>query len=672
MLTFEAGRVFKVVMNKFRYIKLFVMLVLFVLMLTTLHGQDLRMQFDSMKRAHQTGYNQFVEQADQEFADFLRKNWQSFEVHSGHVFTPKPKPTEIPKSGKVQPKVLELKLDEPVPIEIFDELVMPVNYKSSLYLGTPKSAYFDFYGDQVVVNYDSSFDFDLASGITRESVAAFWEEAARSDYRGVLDQLLALKQSYSLNDFGYYLLVKRFCEHTQSTVPIQRLSAWFILAKSKYKVKIGFNKKEVHLMLPCRQKVYGKNYFMHNGQPFYVMDFIEGQLFSYQSDYPGAYLTMDFSFTKPLVLKDSVAMKEVNFHLEDKKYQFELAYNLNAIELYQAIPPIELEGYFNAQLSALSRNSILKSLAPVVQDMDEYQAVSFLLGMVQNGFDYQIDEEQFGYEKAFFPEEMLHFSFSDCEDRAVFFAYLVENLIGRKVIGLDYPSHVATAVNFSEDVAGDYYMYNGKKYVVCDPTYVNAPIGVSMNDMLTSDATVIQKETDEWSWASISRLLNNLGIGGEVSVNGTVSSNTGRTVSVRHQQGFYTAGQETITADRSVIALGTGDELQWMKSFLTSDEVMGITRGNGDESYVLLEQPGQRMLVRISASGEMDWEKEIAEAEPALEGANHQIVVYSTEGNQLAGKTYAETAYFSGDPLAFRNGNILVSIPIYKRAVTDR
>lgn len=62
-------------------------------------------------------------------------------------------------------------------------------------------------------------------------------------------------------------------------------------------------------------------------------------------------------------------------------------------------------------------------------------------------------KDQFGREKYFFAEETLFYPLSDCEDRAIFFAILIRNLLGLDVIGLDYPGHIATAVHFSNDVS---------------------------------------------------------------------------------------------------------------------------------------------------------------------------------------------------------------------------
>jgi hypothetical protein len=48
---------------------------------------------------------------------------------------------------------------------------------------------------------------------------------------------------------------------------------------------------------------------------------------------------------------------------------------------------------------------------------------------------------------------------------------------------LYYPNHLATAVKFNEAVSGDCIDLSDGRYFVCDPTYVNAVIGMTMSGM---------------------------------------------------------------------------------------------------------------------------------------------------------------------------------------------
>jgi hypothetical protein len=59
------------------------------------------------------------------------------------------------------------------------------------------------------------------------------------------------------------------------------------------------------------------------------------------------------------------------------------------------------------------------------------------------------------------------------------------------VILVFYPGHLATAVAFKESVEGDYINLNGKRYTICDPTYIGAPVGETMPEMDNKTAKVI-------------------------------------------------------------------------------------------------------------------------------------------------------------------------------------
>ena len=99
---------------------------------------------------------------------------------------------------------------------------------------------------------------------------------------------------------------------------------------------------------------------------------------------------------------------------------------------------------------------------------------------MQTAFEYKTAENQFGFDKPYFPDEMFVYPYSDCKDRAVLFAYLVRSLLDLKVIGLLFTNHLSTAVHFNTAVAGRTVRYNGVDYVMSDPTYIGAPVGLEM------------------------------------------------------------------------------------------------------------------------------------------------------------------------------------------------
>ena len=70
---------------------------------------------------------------------------------------------------------------------------------------------------------------------------------------------------------------------------------------------------------------------------------------------------------------------------------------------------------------------------------------------------------------------------------------LCTSLLGLEAVGLDYPGHVATGVNFNSDIDGDYVIWEETKYTVCDPTYINAEEGMAMPDFKKIKPEIIKK-----------------------------------------------------------------------------------------------------------------------------------------------------------------------------------
>ena len=60
-----------------------------------------------------------------------------------------------------------------------------------------------------------------------------------------------------------------------------------------------------------------------------------------------------------------------------------------------------------------------------------------------------------------------------------------------EVILVYYPGHLAMAVHFTDDVEGDHIMLDGRKFVVCDPTYIRSSVGETMPGMSNNEAKVI-------------------------------------------------------------------------------------------------------------------------------------------------------------------------------------
>ncbi len=67
---------------------------------------------------------------------------------------------------------------------------------------------------------------------------------------------------------------------------------------------------------------------------------------------------------------------------------------------------------------------------------------------------------------------------------------------------MNYPGHIATAVRFTENIPGSYYLIDNERYVICDPTYINAPVGACMPDYAKSEVTIVRLKNTQVSNSS--------------------------------------------------------------------------------------------------------------------------------------------------------------------------
>jgi hypothetical protein len=335
------------------------------------------------------------------------------------------------------------------------------------------------------------------SRINKEAVSDYWSALSRSEYQGLLQQLKQQKKSLQLNDWAYASLIHKLAMAIENNRRNESaLLSWFLLAKSGYKARIAFDSSSIFLLVPSQHEMFEVSYFTFSGKRYYAVSFDgrkqkPGQVYTYDGEYPDASKAFDMQVTDVVASNDKDERRHLSFNFEGKQYNIDVAYDRGRVKFFSNYPQLNLNLYFGSGVYKVTATPLQKQLAEHMQGMSEQQAVNFLLRFVQTSLQYETDEKQFGEENYLFPEETLFYPYSDCEDRAVLFAWLVQSLLGLQVVGLDYPGHVATAVHFKEMVPGDSVNYQGKRYVIADPTYTNAIAGMTMPEFKKFRPTVI-------------------------------------------------------------------------------------------------------------------------------------------------------------------------------------
>jgi hypothetical protein len=137
--------------------------------------------------------------------------------------------------------------------------------------------------------------------------------------------------------------------------------------------------------------------------------------------------------------------------------------------IFKNYPVVDFESYFNIPLSKETYGSLIPLLKRNIKGMSQIKGVDYLMRFTRNAFLYEPDEDNFGKEKRLSPEQTLFSDYSDCDDRAALFFYLVKEIYNLPMITLLYPTHITMAVKF-EKAVGKPISYNGSNYYVCEPT----------------------------------------------------------------------------------------------------------------------------------------------------------------------------------------------------------
>lgn len=441
-------------------------------------------EFDTFRQSIQQEHQAFRDKNDSIFSQFLKSSWTTFDVlYKSKPEKVKPKiPPIVGKTLKKLPSNLEKISDDSSQSKLIirpEKKEIPAEKREQLEFeesGSNSILNINFYGSKSKLTYPK--ESPQISQISTEGINSYFDKAINSTviYR-MAYELKTLKVELRLNDWGFYKMVESCMGQFESDSSAQTLLTWIVLIKCGYKVKTGFIGNRVYLLLPFYEEITNTYYINVNGVAYYILsNKIRGEeirkMQGYLADYPGKTLLSLYMFELP-ELGQSTISKELLF----RDIKMKIGENEHLINFYNDIPLSGLKVYFSTPLSEIVIHSLEKYFNPLFIGMTEKEKVAVLLEFTQSSFSYQTDEDQFGHEKYFFPDELFFYPFSDCEDRAILFARLVKHFTKLNCIGLDYPNHVNTAVNFGEGTYGTYVLLNGAKYTICDPTCINGQIG---------------------------------------------------------------------------------------------------------------------------------------------------------------------------------------------------
>ncbi|MDE6190077.1 MAG: hypothetical protein K2G47_00490 [Muribaculum sp.] len=453
--------------------------------------------FADFRKGLLEGYNSYRNGVLERYDKFLDGVWTDFEQFKGEESNPVPKPERVPTVGDTPtpasatppaetPKPIVAQTPKPVPAPQPESKPTPVSRPAQPAATVPAGNYdFSFYGMPVSV---PSIDVHVTNRISSpRDFGAQWREFTSNDHaRRLIDELTAAADKMTLNDYLRYELVTAYVDSRYSSSPITSRMALkhFLLVGMGYNVRIGLSGSNAVLLIPFKQTVYARTYMMVDGKKFYV--------FTDKSVDPQAILSMRIStceLPKNAETGNSMDLRMSGLNLPYKPHKYDLKFkditlsgevNANIFPVLYNYPQMPTADFARSSVLADVRKDIVNQFKTQLEGKDELDAVNTLLQFVQGAFEYATDEAFHGFEKPYFFEELLYYPKCDCEDRAIFYTYLLWNVLGLENQLINFPGHESASVKLSQPIKGDAYVHDGTTYYISDPTYIGSVTGMCM------------------------------------------------------------------------------------------------------------------------------------------------------------------------------------------------
>ena len=435
---------------------------------------------DWLKRERET-FQGFQSREDKAFREFLSREWQDFEASRSISSYQEPKFSRQPvvNSGSV-------------PAPSFANLYPRPQMKGA-------NRFLDFsYRDlpSVVIEiFGISMRFPKAEtelpsldGQANRGVAEYWDRLSSMDLEKLFLSLETARDKLNLGDWGLAGLINAYAE-SQAGGNRGEVSAlsWFLLIKDGYDVRLVLDpgSGELYLMLPAEEILYETPYAALDGRRYYFIDFgpsggYPRRFSSYPEGFPAAGKRMRFSLDSVPALPSKSEARLLTFNYQGREISLHLEYDRTLIEYYADHPQASFGSYLSGGTSKSFTAAVRESFAPLLRGRSREEAAGLLLRFVQTAFAYRTDQDQFSREKWMLPEETLFYPYSDCDDRSVLFAWLVRELLELPVVGIQWPGHMAVAVAFNSPAKGAGFSAAGRRWTLCDPTYMGADVGMVM------------------------------------------------------------------------------------------------------------------------------------------------------------------------------------------------
>ena len=329
------------------------------------------------------------------------------------------------------------------------------------------------------------------------------------------EDCLRLKQEYQLCDWAYLKMLDKLSQTALGNTNEAVVLLTCLFTGSGYDGKFMRNETDKQLRLLYRTDAFvsQKNYFdIANKRYFLYGDSVKSNTVCKVS-------SVDFKGTKVVDFRQHQTFKDEQLSeprtlksLKNPDFAFTVQVNKNLIDFYNEMPTFTYDDNFMTRWSIIAnrpleqrlQDTLVRQMKQRLAGRSQLEQVRELLWWMQGTLDspenkdakdcflFRYDEEVWGYDRAFYAEETLFYPYCDTEDRSILLSRLIRDVVGLDVVLIYYPGHTAIAVCITDaDVPGSYAVFQGRHFVICDPTYIGSDPGEEMPSMTGKQCTLI-------------------------------------------------------------------------------------------------------------------------------------------------------------------------------------
>jgi hypothetical protein len=171
-------------------------------------------------------------------------------------------------------------------------------------------------------------------------------------------------------------------------------------------------------------------------------------------------------------------------------------------------------------------------------------------------------------------------------------------------VGIQFPGYFSTAISFDESLDIDFYYFNKKKYYITDPTFRDAPIGITLPELSGQPPHLIDL-SNYFSVSNKARKIWEL-----VSKLGAKRGGSMQDVIFDQQENALITGYFTNKSSffPFIARFSSDNSLQWIRKFEGDGKAVAfaIKKSNEDEIYIAGSFSGKLMMDGIELQSGID------------------------------------------------------------------